>query len=491
MLTTPDIRVSVRNTRPHRRDADYVLYWMTANRRATRNFALDRALEWCRKLELPLVVLEGLRADYPWASDRHHRFVLDGMRANERAFQDSGALYHPYVERVPGDGRGLLEALSQRAAVVIADDYPEFFLPRMLAAAATRLDVLLEAVDSNGLLPMRATESVYPTAYAFRRFLQKTLPPHLMQFPSERPFEDADPPPADALSSSITKRWPRADAKLLAGEPRALAALPIDHGVAIVDREGGSERAGREVVEFVRKRLSRYSTERSEPSSDASSGLSPWLHFGHVSAHAVFAEVARVEGWTPKKLADTTAGKKEGWWGMGPDAEAFLDELVTWRELGFNYARLVEGHDRYESLPDWARVTLELHERDPRPNLYTPAQLESASTHDPLWNAAQRQLVLDGRIHNYLRMLWGKKILEWTRSPRQALDVMIHLNNKYALDGRDPNSISGIFWVLGRYDRPWGPERKIFGTIRYMTSDNTARKFDTDEYVARWGVAHA
>jgi len=484
--TIPDSRVRVMNTRPPRRDADYVLYWMTANRRATRNFALDRALEWCRKLELPLVVMEGLRAGYRWASDRHHRFVLDGMRANERAFQDSGAFYYPYVERAVGDGRGLLEALSQRAAVVIADDFPDFFLPRMVRAAAARLGVLVEAVDSNGLLPLRATDSVFPTAYAFRRFLQGALPPHLMQFPSERPFDDADPPAHDGIAASIVKKWPRADETLLAGDARALSTLPIDHSVGAVDREGGSERGGREVVEFVRRRLSRYGEERSEPSSDASSGLSPWLHFGHVSAHAVFAEVARAERWMPKKLASSTAGKKEGWWGMGPDAEAFLDELVTWREIGFLYAQRVEGHDRYESLPDWARVTLEAHARDPRPNSYTPAQLEAATTHDPLWNAAQTQLVRDGRIHNYLRMLWGKKILEWTRHPREALDVMIDLNNKYALDGRDPNSVSGICWVLGRFDRPWGPERKIFGTIRYMTSENTARKFDTDAYVARW-----
>ena len=194
------------------------------------------------------------------------------------------------------------------------------------------------------------------------------------------------------------------------------------------------------------------------------------------------------EGWTQRKLKASGGGKREGWWGTSRGAEAFLDELVTWRELGYNMCALRDDYDRYESLPEWARSTLEAHARDRRPSRYTLAQFESASTHDPLWNAAQRQLVREGRLHNYLRMLWGKKILEWSRSPRQALETMIHLNNKYALDGRDPNSYSGIFWCLGRYDRPWGPERPIFGTVRYMSSENTARKLSVKEYLQTYGA---
>ena len=162
------------------------------------------------------------------------------------------------------------------------------------------------------------------------------------------------------------------------------------------------------------------------------------------------------------------------------------DQLITWRELGFNQARHVDGHDRYESLPDWARATLREHAGDERKYVYSRAQLGAAATHDELWNAAQRQLVEEGIIHNYVRMLWGKKILEWTRHPEEAAEIMIHLNDRYALDGRDPNSYTGIFWVLGRHDRPWGPERPIYGKVRFMSSANTARKFDVKSYVGRY-----
>jgi deoxyribodipyrimidine photo-lyase len=160
---------------------------------------------------------------------------------------------------------------------------------------------------------------------------------------------------------------------------------------------------------------------------------------------------------------------------------------VTWRELGYNMCRQREDYDRYESLPEWATRTLQDHTKDVRQHVYSLAQFEGATTHDELWNAAQRQLRRDGTIHNYLRMLWGKKILHWSDSPRDALDIMIELNNKYALDGRNPNSYSGIFWVLGRYDRPWGPERRVFGKVRYMSSRNTTRKLKTATYLERYG----
>jgi deoxyribodipyrimidine photo-lyase len=237
---------------------------------------------------------------------------------------------------------------------------------------------------------------------------------------------------------------------------------------------------------FLDKRLALYDEVRNQPERDGTSGLSPYLHFGHVSAHEVFAAVAQRDGWTPERLASRVNGRRTGWWGMSAPAEAFLDQLVTWRELGFNFAGKRDDGDRYESLPPWAQATLEKHAQDRRPTLYTPEQLEGAATHDRLWNAAQVQLLREGRIHNYLRMLWGKKVLEWSPSPTHALEVMLELNNRYALDGRDPNSTSGICWCLGRYDRPWGPERPIFGTVRYMSSENTARKVRVVDYIARY-----
>ena len=166
--------------------------------------------------------------------------------------------------------------------------------------------------------------------------------------------------------------------------------------------------------------------------------------------------------------------------------ESFLDELVTWREIGFNMCWQRDDYDQFDSLPDWAQKTLHDHEGDIRPSLYSLEEFETGATHDPLWNAAQTQLLQEGRIHNYLRMLWGKKILHWSETPRDALEIMIQLNNKYAIDGCDPSSYSGIFWVLGRYDRAWGPEREVFGKVRYMTSENTARKFRVRNYVKQF-----
>jgi len=488
----PALRVQARNPRAVRTAGDYVLYWMIASRRTGWNFALDRAVELAHDLEKPLLVLEPLRVGYRWNSDRMHRFVLDGMRANRDACAAAGVAYYPYVEPAEGAGKGLLEALAQRAAVVVTDDYPCFFLPRMVASAAAALSVRLESVDANGLLPMRAADAPYPTAYAFRRFLQKNLKPHLADVPLARPLEVARRlgGPVE-VAPGIEKRWPRASARLLEGDPGALAALPVDHAVPVAPKTGGSEAAALALREFVRHKLPRYAEDRSDVSLDIASGFSPWLHFGHLSTHQVLDGIAQLEAWTPARIATTTSGKKDGWWNLSPSAEAFLDELVTWRELGFNLCAQRADHDRYESLPAWARQTLEDHARDPRPHLYSLEEFERAETHDELWNCAQRQLVREGRIHNYLRMLWGKKILEWTRDPRAALEVLIELNNRWALDGRDPNSYSGIFWTLGRYDRPWGPVRQVFGTIRYMSSDNTARKMDVKPYLRKYAAVTA
>lgn len=240
---------------------------------------------------------------------------------------------------------------------------------------------------------------------------------------------------------------------------------------------------------FVGSLLERYAGERNAPGEPGTSGLSRYLHFGHIASHEIFATIAHAQAWTLDRLSPTLDGRRTGWWGMSEGAEAFLDQLVTWRELGFNLCWQRDDYDRWESLPTWAQHTLEKHARDPRPLLYTADELDAGATHDRLWNAAQQELRREGRIHNYLRMLWGKKILEWTRSPQEVLAVMIELNNRYALDGRDPNSYSGICWCLGRYDHPWPPERPVFGTIRFMSSQNTARKLDVRGYVDRFAPA--
>jgi deoxyribodipyrimidine photo-lyase len=266
-----------------------------------------------------------------------------------------------------------------------------------------------------------------------------------------------------------------------------LARLAIDHAVRPVGYRGGSVPARTGLRQFLGRKLRAYAAQANHPDDDVRSGLSPYLHFGHLSAHEIFFQLARQEDWSPAEISSRSGGRREGWWGMSPSAEAFLDQFVTWRELGYNMSFHRIDHDRFESLPEWAQATLTRHASDPRPHAYTLDEFESGRTHDPLWNAAQTQLVREGRIHNYLRMLWGKKILEWTARPQDALAVMIELNNKYAVDGRDPNSYSGIFWVLGRYDRPWGPERPIFGTVRCMTSQSTIRKLRLREYLGEFG----
>lgn len=456
---------------------------MTSFRRTRFNFALDRAVEHAKALGKPLVVFEPLRVGYPDANDRLHTFVLQGMAENARRFENTTVTYYPFVEEKQGAGSGLLEALAAHACVVVGDDWPCYFVPRMQEAAAKRLDVRFELVDSNGLWPMHATDRVFTTAHSFRAHLQKTLTPHLSAMPNDAPLEGLELPTAK-LPAELTRRWPRASVELLNAELAALAKLPIDHAVGPVRMHGGSHVAEKRLQLFVTKKLADYPTARNEPEVDGTSALSPYLHFGHVSTHHVFAEIARRERWTPDLLGRSIGGAKAGGWKMSEAAESFLDELVTWRELAFNMAALrPDDYGTLTTLPAFAKATHAKHAKDPRPYLYSFEQLEQAQTHDELWNAAQRQMVRDGWFHNYLRMLWGKKILEWSPSAPEALARMERLMNKYSLDGRDPCSYSGYLWVLGRYDRAWGPERPIFGSVRYMSSDNTAKKLSVKQYL--------
>jgi deoxyribodipyrimidine photo-lyase len=461
---------------------------MIGARRTRSNFGLERALAHARELGKPLVVLEALRVDHPWSSHRFHQFVLDGMRDTQAALAGQpGVTYHPYLEPSPGEGRGLLTALAAHAATVVTDEFPCFFLPAMVAAAGARIDVRLEAVDSNGLLPVRAFDKVFPTAYAFRRAWQQVAATHLAERPIAQPLAEALTAAAWPLPDAVTARWP--DVFTWMGRGHALTELPVDQAVGPTAVPGGPLAGRARLQAFIEQDLSAYGGERNDPDRDISSRLSPYLHWGHLGPHEVFDRLMAHEGWLGHVPAKAT-GTREGWWGVSGAAESFLDEFLTWRELGYNMtANRPDDYDTYESLPAWARQSLDRHADDPREPVYDGDTFERAGTHDPLWNAAQRQLVREGRIHNYLRMLWGKKILQWAATPREALAVMTHLNNKYALDGRNPNSYTGIFWVLGRYDRPWAPERPIFGVIRYMTSENTARKVHVKQYLARYGAA--
>ena len=486
LITVPALRITTLNAAAIRGDADYVLYWMTSARRTRDNFALDRAIEHARRLARPLLVFEALRVDYPWASDRLHQFVLEGMGDNAARLAGARITYLPWVEPSVGAGRGLLEALARRAAVVVTDEFPCFFLPKMIAAAAARLEVRVEQVDTNGLMPLRAAPSEFPTAYAFRRFLHKNLASNLMDSPAADPLADS----ADLGGACVPEDV--APWTAMAGGPARLAqlgSLPIRHDIAGVGVTGGELAARERLDRFVERRLGRYLEDRNDPSVDGTSGLSPYLHFGHIGAHAIFDALTRPLGWTPALLATNGKGQRDGFWNLPPAVESFMDEFVTWREVGYSFCFHRPDYAEYSSLPNWARKTMDAHRGDRRPYLYSDAELAGAGTHDKIWNAAQRQLVREGRIHNYLRMLWAKKIFEWSPSPDDALNRLIELNNRYSLDGRNPNSYSGICWTLGRFDRAWGPVRPIFGTIRYMSSDNTARKLSLGTYLERYGVA--
>jgi deoxyribodipyrimidine photo-lyase len=482
--SVPEVRLRPCNDQPVRGDGKHVLYWMTAARRSKANFALQRAVELATEHGVPLLVMEGLRCGYRWASDRHHAFVLQGMADNRAAFAAAGVTYLPYVEPAPGAGKGLLAALAADACAVVADDWPCFFLPRMLAAAAKALPVRVEAVDGNGLLPLRAADKVFGRAFDLRRFLQKALPAHLADFPAGDPLRGYALGEA-RLPRGLATKWPAAGDALLAAAPKALAALPIDHDVPAVAMRGGAVAGGEALRSFLAHKLARYGEERSEPDADAASGLSPYLHYGQLGVHQVFAGLAKQEGWQRERIKPTTSGQR-GWLGMSDTAESFLDELITWRELGFNYTSQRDDYEDYESLPDWAKATLGKHMPDAREHLYSIDDFAHSRTHDPVWNAAQTQLRETGVMQNYLRMLWGKKVLEWTRAPQEAFAILIELNNRYALDGRDPNSYTGISWVFGRYDRPWAPERDVYGVIRYMSSANTVKKLRMKQYLAQW-----
>jgi deoxyribodipyrimidine photo-lyase len=316
--------------------------------------------------------------------------------------------------------------------------------------------------------------------------VQKELRGQLLAFPTEQPDARADLQRLSAIPAEILARWPTVSDALLGGEPAALRALPIDHTVPVVAMRGGVAAARTALQRFVADRLDDYHLKHNHPDDDGTSRLSPYLHFGHLSAHEVFTAVMRHEKWSAAKLGKSATGAWEGWWGVGPGPEAYLDQLIVWRELAYNTcARRPADYDRFESLPQWAIETLSRHLADPRPVTYPMATLERAATHDVLWNAAQRQMQRDGWFHNYLRMLWGKKILEWSATPRAALASMVSLMNRWSLDGRNPNSYAGYLWTLGRYDRPW-PERPIYGKVRSMSSDRTMSKVRVKRYLARY-----
>ena len=483
----PAARLRPLNNRPTNSGGAFVLYWMTTARRVRSNFALQRSVELANELKRPLIILEALRCDYPWASERIHTFVIEGMAANAKAVARTRARHYPYVETRTGDGHGLISALSSAAAVIVTDWYPGFFIPRMLDKAGRQAACRLEAVDSNGLVPLADHPRAFPTARGFRGFVQRSLRAHLRDVPVDEPLADLSAGAKPVLPTEITSRWPAIEATTLRSPRALLAQLPIDHTVrAVATTKGGSAHAATTLRTFISDRLRQYDVNSNHPDLDGTSHLSPYLHFGHISTHEVLAAVMTAERWTTRKLGTSARGAREGWWGASPAAEAFLDQLVVWRELAFNGAEQIPDYGTYATIPAWARRTLEEHQSDERPHVYHRDAFDAAATHDEVWNAAMRQLKRDGWFHGYMRMLWGKKILEWSATPQDAVATMEQLMNRYSLDGRDPVSYANYAWVLGLYDRPW-PERPIYGVVRSMTSESAKRKLKLKQYLKTYG----
>lgn len=493
MKTINSLRKHVRvgGTPEASRPGAYVLYWMQINRRLHYNYALDYAASWALKLRIPLVILEGLACDYPWASARTSAFLLEGMAEHASQLKDHPSItYIPFPEREAGQYAALVNTLTRHAAIVVSDEYPVFIMRERNDEWEKRLSVPFHTVDSNGILPMALSERAPYSAFVFRRLMQKYF------------LECWDQPPDyDPLRNMKNFGTPGLDDRVLEKQSEGYRYLSSDDQIADfvdgldtlrqsirpVSLRGTREAALSRLDAFLEEDLSGYDEERNNANADCTSRLSPWLHTGKISTFEIVSGVfsRQPEGWDMRSLRPA-GGKRSGFFGGHPAVESFLDEVITWRETGFHHAWHTPMYADYESLPEWARKTLEDHSGDPREYVYSYMEFEEARTHDPLWNAAQIQLRTEGRIHNYLRMLWGKKVLEWTPDPRTALRYLVDLNNYYALDGRDPNSYSGIFWIFGRFDRAWGPERPVFGKIRYMSSESAMRKLKPDAYLNRY-----
>jgi len=441
-------------------DGRYILYWTQIFRRPRHNHALNYAVERANDLGLPVVVYEGLRHDYPWASDRIHVFVLEGARESARELARRRIPHVFFLQRNAREHRKAVAHLGRDAALVVTDLFPSFIIPGQTAKAVRQLRVPFYAVDSCGVVPIRAFEKEEYAARTLRPKITALLDEHLKDIEDPRPEHQSRDP-------GIDFPW-RTD--LEASDPRELAtSSAIDHSVPpVASSPGGWCAAEATLRRFIDGAFGRYADDRNHPDREAGSGLSPYLHFGHIASTDCALAAKRKKG----------VGEKH--------RKAFLEELIVRRELSYNFALRNAGHDSLEGLPDWVLRNLSEHAGDARPHLYSLGELERAETHDEVWNAAQRQLLREGRIHNYLRMVWGKKVIEWSRSHAEAFEILVHLNNKYALDGRDPNSWTGILWCFGKHDRAW-QTTPVLGKIRPMSTANTRRKVRMEKYLKRFG----
>ncbi len=449
-----DQRVTRLNNRPiNAKGRRYVLYWMQMFKRASHNYALNFAIKLANDHNLPLVVYEGLKYYYPWANDRIHTFILEGVEEKKSEFAERGIRYVFYLQRNKRDPKGTVRRLAREALVLVTDDYPCFIIPGH-NETVSQFDLPVFAVDANGMVPLSFFDK--------EEYAARTIRPKINRFLEDLPRRIYTPS-LENTKPNLTIDCP--ETTVTAEKISALVGeCDIDHTVKPSGLYRGGSKAGRSRLEhFVEQILPRYHESRNEPSMDGSSRLSPYLHFGFLAIQEVVDKVERAKVGKVAK-------------------EAFLEQAIVRRELSFNLTSHNPNYDSLEALPDWVQKTMRKHADDPKPDLISEEKIEQAETYDELWNAAQRELLVTGHLHNYVRMLWGKRLIEWQRSYEMAFELLVHLNNKYALDGRDPNSYAGILWCFGKHDRPW-PERDIYGTIRYMTSESTGRKFKAQKYI--------
>ena len=440
-----DPRTTVRRGGPPDPDGTCVVYWMQRAQRGIDNPALDVAVEAANALGKPVVVFFAPVPFYPHANLRHYHFLNEGIAdiAADVAKRNVGFVLRHFPDH------SLLEFCSEvKPALVIGDENPMREPESWRQKAAKKLTVPLWTVDADVIVPSKLLEKAQYAAHIIRPRLQALLKTYL------RPF--ANPRARIPWKPQVQSRAPGVD---------ITDGWKLDRSVSPVSQwKGGSREGQRLLKDFAKTKLHGYATKRSKPEIDHTSRLSPYLHFGHISPVSVALAVEEADA-------------------PSADKKAFLDQMITWRELAINLVRFNPNYDNFECGEPWAHRTLGKHAKDHRPVLYSERQLESADTHDSLWNAAQMQMVNAGWMHNYMRMYWAKKILEWSPSPSEAYRRAVHLNDKYLLDGRDPNGYAGIAWsIVGKFDRPWF-ERPIFGQIRYMSGESTGKKFDSKKYI--------
>jgi len=444
-----EARIHVRNAHPIR-SGDYVLYWMQQAQRLHWNHAFEYALQQAELLGIPVRIVFGITPHFPEANLRHYAFMIDGLKEVAAEASKRGILISFDV----GSPADVCLAHARKAALVVMDMGYLKVQRTWRQKVAQGVSCRVVEVESDVVVPV---EVAAPHEMYAARFLRLRINKILHQFLESSSYEQE----AMSYAHSHDLSSPPLGQKLDA----ILEELPIDRSVGPIPWKRGGTTAARNLLEsFIETKLNGYASLRNDPALSHSSELSPYLHFGQISPLYVVWRIMQ---------------EKES-----PDREAFLEQLIVRRELSMNFAYYCSDYDNYQCLPSWARDTLEKHVCDSRPYVYSLLELEQARTHDPIWNAAQLELVHAGTIHNYMRMYWGIQLILWTRHPQEAFRILCYLNNKYALDGRDPNSFAGIAWCFGKHDRPW-PERPVWGTVRSMTQSGLRSKFNVDAYVER------